>query len=292
MKKSFCAFMVLLFLLSGCLKKEKPQISFEELDYKIMNEWIYTLSIKMFAPENQIITRPPGLEQLIFKLEMPEVGGIERKSHCVYYTVGFKQKKSLFIINENKGSEDCPIVSDQENYFLKASEIDQLEIKIVNFELNLSFTYLGKKRLIKIPLLNVEGEKEHLKLKPMKTKSFYNGFKILKINDDSFDFAMNKNLGKISDRFSLGTAIRCHQVDKNCQTVGENRCLDCKYGWYEVVDFQCPQGGSKFCGQNHCGEKNEPACPRGVKVVDPLDAGICQSDLEPVSNGEKVLVCQ
>jgi hypothetical protein len=255
-------------------------------------EWIFASSIKIFAPESQVITRPPGLEQLLFKLEIPESGGLDKKSHCIYYTVGFKQKKSSLVVNEFKGVDDCPLISDSEKAFLKTTEIDQAELKVINFELLFSFTYLGQKRLVKIPLVNIEGSKEHSKLKPMTTKSYHQGLKLLKLNDDSFDFSLNKNLGKIADRFSLGTAIRCHQVDKNCQDIGENRCLDCKYGWYEVVDFQCPQGGSKFCGQNHCGEKNEPACPRGVKVVDILEAGICQSDLEPVSNGDKILVCQ
>ncbi len=292
MKLNFLLIMFLLISNISCISEKKEQISFEEIDFKITKEWIYTSSIKMLVPENQVISRPPGLEQLIMKLEMPEAGGLEKKRHCVYYTVGFKQKKSSLVINDLKGTEDCTIVSDQENTFLKAIELNQLEINMVNFEIQLSFAYLNKNRIIKVPLLNIEGEKEHSKLKPMKTKSFHQGLKILKISDDSFDFALNKNLGKISDRFSRGTAIRCHQVDKNCQNIGENRCMDCKYGWYEVVDFQCPQGGSKFCGQNHCGEKNEPACPRGVKVVDILEAGICQSDLEPVSNGEKILVCQ
>ena len=282
-------FMMTLFFLSGCVKKKLSDLSFNEIDYKMTKEWIYATSIKIFVPENQVISRPPGLEQLILKLELPEIGGIEKKSHCVYYVVGFKQKKSSLTINELKGGEDCPIISEQENAFLKMSELNHLEIKQKDFQIHLSFEYLNKKQLIKIPLYNLEGLSEHSKLRPMRTKSFLQGLKLL---NDSFDFSLNKNLGKISDRFSLGTAIRCHKVDKNCQDVGENRCSDCKYGWYEVVDFQCPQGGSKFCGQNHCGEKNEPACPRGEKVVDRLEAGICQSDLALVSNGEKILVCQ
>ena len=115
---------------------------------------------------------------------------------------------------------------------------------------------------------------------------------ILRISEESFDNLNNKYLGKLGDRVSRGSAIRCQQVDKNCQTVGDDRCDDCRYGWYQVVDYNCPQGGSKFCGQNHCGEKNEPACPRGTKVVGGEDAGICQSDLTAVMNADHILICQ
>ena len=77
-----------------------------------------------------------------------------------------------------------------------------------------------------------------------------------------------------------------------CETIGEYRCDDCRFGWYEVADFNCPQGGSKFCGQNHCGEKNEPACPRGYKIFENEDTGICQNELIPVYNQDHILVCQ
>jgi hypothetical protein len=115
---------------------------------------------------------------------------------------------------------------------------------------------------------------------------------ILRITDESFENESNKYLGRLSDRFSRGSSIRCEQVSKDCRTIGENRCDECRYGWYQVVDYQCAQGGSKFCGQNHCGEKGEPACPRGSKVVSVEEAGICQNDLTAVLNADHILVCQ
>lgn len=114
----------------------------------------------------------------------------------------------------------------------------------------------------------------------------------MNVNEDTFDSNSNVYLGKLSDRLSRGSSIRCLQVDKSCRQIGEDRCDDCRYGWYQVVDYSCPQGGSRFCGQNHCGEKNEPACIRGTKIVESEDLGICQSDLSPVWNADHILICQ
>jgi hypothetical protein len=238
------------------------------------------------------MTGLPGFEQLIMELTIPQFGGLGHYLHCVYYTVPYKEKVSLFKVQELKNIDSCPESSDKGVSFVSMSGINNLKITFRGFKLKLEFLYEKDKNIIEIPMPNIEVGLIHEKYHSLKEKRLMSGLKFLRLNDDSFDYSSNRYLGKLSDRFSKGTAIRCHQVDSECKTVGENRCEECRYGWYEVVDFQCPQGGSKLCGQNHCGEKNEPACPRGIKVVAPEDSGICQSDLGPVRNGDKVLVCQ
>jgi hypothetical protein len=286
--------LLLLLALSSCLDLNKNYMSVSEADLKLTEEWIYAESVSDFKYNGEIMLRPPGVEQLIFGLTIPNVGGLSKKQHCLYYQIPYKEKPGRLTVNELK-NDACPEVSNDEHVYVRLENIKNLKVTFANFKMKLEFDQGKTKNKIEVPMPNVEQGLVHEKYQPLKEKRLISGMRFLRLSDESFDFTNNKYLGKLTDRFSNGNAIRCHQVNKDCETVGENRCEECRYGWYEVVDFQCPQGGSKFCGQNHCGEKNEPACPRGEKVVDPEDAetaGICQNDLEPTRNLEKILVCQ
>lgn len=112
-------------------------------------------------------------------------------------------------------------------------------------------------------------------------------------------------LGKYSDNYRDSSATICHKVSSKCADEVPNHCDQCAFGYYEVVDHLCPQGGSKFCGVNRCGEQGQPACPRGelaagrtLKAGEVLDwcskdstAGFCQNGLTPTCDGNKILVC-
>lgn len=282
----------ILTLVSSCMNTEKASMSLPEMDLKLSEEWIYTTKVQGLKYNGEVLLRPPGFEQLVMNLTIPTAGGLGEKHHCVYYQVPYKEKLGHLRVQEIKNTAECPEASTDGPSFVVLESISNLKVTFLNYKLLLDFELEKKKVSIEIALPNIESGLIHEKYQAMKEKRMVSGLKLLRLTDDSFDFASNKYLGKLSDRFSRGNAIRCQQVSKDCQTIGESRCDECRYGWYEVVDFQCPQGGSKFCGQNHCGEKNEPACPRGIKVVDPLEAGICQSDLEPTLNLDKILVCQ
>lgn len=282
----------LLFFSSCMMTSKQSEMSVPEFDLKLTKEWIYTTAIEKLKYNNEVITRPPGFEQLVMELVIPKKGGLTNIKQCFYYQVPYKEKVGFLKVQEIKNQLECPNTASEDKTLALLKGVDNLKVILAHFELILSFDYDKKKIEIRIPTPNIELGLVHEKYRPLTEKRLISGLRLLKLNEDSFDFASNKYLGQLSDRFARGTAIRCQQVNKDCETVGENRCEQCRYGWYEVVDFQCPQGGSKFCGQNHCGEKNEPACPRGVKVVDPEDAGICQNDLGPTPNLEKILICQ
>jgi len=282
--------LLMLVLLVGCSKA--PEQKWEQVDYQLTKEWIYAHKLENLKNDGMEITRPPGVEQLLFSLVIPAKGGIDFNRHCVFYKVPYKQTPGEIKVSKLKGLDACPETSDDNNSVV-INNVTKLIVGFRNFKLSLSFKQNEIQRNFVIPLMNVSLGKSHEKYSSMKEKRLADGMQFLRLSDESFDYSTNRFLGKLSDRFSNGSAIRCHQVTKDCENVGENRCDQCRYGWYEVVDFQCPQGGSKFCGQNHCGEKNEPACPRGIKVIgDDEDEGICQNDLEPVSNADKVLICQ
>lgn len=284
--------LLILLCLTSCLPfKNGETVALAEAEMKIYNEWLYSFKIFDFNQNGQVITRPPGVEQLIFRLTIPTVGGIALKTHCLYYQVPYKNLEGILRIDEIKSDSSCPEVPNS-NKWLELKNITNLKVTLENFKLHIDF--LSERKTIKWIFLlpNINDGLVHEKYQSLKEKKLYSGMTFLRINEESFLNVNNKYLGKLSDRFSLGSSIRCQQIDKNCQMVGENRCDDCRYGWYQVVDYQCPEGGSRFCGQNHCGEKNEPACPRGIKSVDEESLGICQNDLSAVKNSENILVCQ
>ena len=112
-------------------------------------------------------------------------------------------------------------------------------------------------------------------------------------------------IGNFADNYRDSSAKLCHQVDANCQNVVSYQCNTCAFGHYEVVDHHCPQGGSKFCGVNRCGEQGQPACVRGEVAASRLlkegeilnwcsqgsPAGFCQQGLETHCDGNGVLIC-
>ncbi|MDO9183849.1 MAG: hypothetical protein Q7U04_15650 [Bacteriovorax sp.] len=281
----------MIFLLASCKAFVSNELSPEEAEIKIYQEWLYTFKISDLKGNGEIFKRPPGIEQLIFRLVIPTIGGTSVKTQCIYYRVPYKEIEGLLKIIEQKNESSCPDISSSDSW-LELKAISDLQVKLENFKLILNFKNKNNKINWTFLLPNINNGITHEKYQAAKEQKLFPGLTFLRITDESFDLLRSKYLGKLSDRMGHGSAIRCHQVDKSCQTVGENRCDSCQYGWYQVVDFNCPEGGSKFCGQNHCGEKNEPACPRGTKLNDGLDEGICQSDLSPVLNAEHILVCQ
>lgn len=99
---------------------------------------------------------------------------------------------------------------------------------------------------------------------------------------------------------TLKSGTLCHGVNIECKDVVKYKCDLCEKGSYEVVDFNCAQGGSKYCGKDKCGTKNQPACPRGYKVLDTKlpslcfngsPAGFCSPGLSTFCNDEGILIC-
>lgn len=87
---------------------------------------------------------------------------------------------------------------------------------------------------------------------------------------------LNSNIDRNSKIISLstiqshkGTKLKllkdgswCHSISDECIETQIYRCDECAQGWFEV-----PNGckvGPKMCGHIKCGEKNAPACRRGM----------------------------
>ncbi len=55
---------------------------------------------------------------------------------------------------------------------------------------------------------------------------------------------------------------QCQKVSDQCEVESPSTCEKCPEGWYEVPNG-CPVG-PKYCGVLDCGQKNQPACRRGM----------------------------
>ena len=276
----------------GCVNSEKVTVKEENLEYKIMEEWIYTTKVEALTSDGKVIDKPIGFERLVMKLVMLEAGGANFKTHCVYYKVPYKNMLGILKIQELKNEAKCSETS-SENLWGELNEVENFKPRIENFKLILEFDKHKKKVLWSIPLSNISGGFVHEKYQAVQEKKLFPAMTILRTGEVSSPPLENYYLGRISDTFSNGQIKRCYQVNKDCERVGEDLCERCRYGFFEVVDYNCPKGGSRFCGQNHCGEKNEPACPRGSKTaLEDGDLGICQNDLTPVRNSDNILICQ
>jgi hypothetical protein len=107
-------------------------------------------------------------------------------------------------------------------------------------------------------------------------------------------------LGRWEDTFPERESRLCHDISEDCRTVKNFECDKCRYGWYETVRTNCPQGGPKFCGTDHCGERGWPACPRGYLYESGISengcekdskAGFCEDGLVPTCDERNILVC-
>jgi hypothetical protein len=56
----------------------------------------------------------------------------------------------------------------------------------------------------------------------------------------------------------------CYEVDANCKVV-KNNCDQCPNGFFEIIDSNCPGGGTRYCGSQLCGVKGDYACYRGKR---------------------------
>lgn len=278
--------LIFLIIIVGC-KSDQKNISFEEFESNFLNEMIFATKVEDLKLNNKIITRPIGLEQLVFWAEVPAIKGRAHQKMCFYHTVGFKEKKGEIKIAHTPNEYPCEDSLGNTGFDSELKDVKDLVVSFREFKLILSFNHNGNNKKIEIPLYNINEGSINQKYMEQSFKSLSSGLRLVS------PLQVRQNyLGKITDRFSNLSAIKCQQVDEKCNTVGEYLCNQCKYGWYEVVDFKCPTGGSKFCGQNFCGEKNEPACPIGQNPSTDGDPGICHGDLTATLNADKIWVCQ
>ncbi len=216
------------------------------------------------------------------------------------------------LVNENASGlrlTSGPCTDDYESKMI--SEATNLVALKASFDRELRFRYreLEQEKVQSIPLLNLSkiilssGEVFNLVDRKEKFSSMVDtrsGSGLRVYGESPNKLPEQHLLGTLSDSYLEKTAVRCHQVNTDCEDVKANECESCRYGYYEVVDHLCPQGGSKFCAPNKCGLKGEPACLRGIKHIQQeistlcfadSPAGFCEEGLVPHCDENQILIC-
>lgn len=202
-----------------------------------------------FYPERKPITAPAETWQTLLAVTYVTRNLIKVKD-CVNYRVpGIGP--GLLKINTAKLTDDCS------DFFFAPGDRELLDLKAVEFSsigkglrLTLSFPqYRTEKWDITLPTLEVP------KAQMLMSSAEYKSPKVVLL-------APATTLkGPPSPK--AAAKLPCHNIDENCQELSSASCSGCEEGWYEIPNG-CPQG-PKFCGVSQCGQKNKPACRRGMK---------------------------
>ncbi|RLA63973.1 MAG: hypothetical protein DRQ88_00975 [Epsilonproteobacteria bacterium] len=300
----------LLFFIS-CSKGSNLKLFESEAYLNLASTYKVTLLSKKVINSGNPIKRPASTWWPLIIFETMD------QKYCLVYKIPRKKNGELKLIKLN-GSDCRKEMLNHSGLHLKAIEGLKVYLtgkskKINNLpplHLILFFEKDGKKYEFKYPLLNlVEEEIRELGNHKLKKTSYNRGRFSVGLKQSLIPGAVflphlegkkRGLLGSKSDDFREGTAIRCHEVNTKCETVGEYICDRCRFGWYEVVPTQCPQTGDKFCGVENCGEKGLPACYRGYAYQNREikfgcykgnPAGFCQRGLTAMCDGKGVLVC-
>lgn len=201
---------------------------------------------------------------------------------CAFYKTPFNKNKGILRYVE-KSSQKC---SFDKNIRREIPGISSFKLSLSsNEKINLRLTIDSE--IITYHLFNYRIDTKFSAFQSQLKKSYFG------------NVFVGGGLESLKEKF-LKDGQLCHGVNIECKDVVANKCDMCVSGSFEVVDFNCPQGGSKYCGENKCGEKNQPACLRGYKVLDTKlpslcfngsPAGFCEPGLETFCNDDGILVC-
>lgn len=320
-------FLFLLFFLS-CKFEQSPQKEIKLFEAKLFLSLTTTYRAKILNPEylnsKDPITRPFFTAQPMIEFEAIGDNGNSKKIFCLIYRIPSSKGDGGWL----KLSESPCGIKNNERSQLKISGIKELFLGLSSnfmdsvikgkknkpFHLELIFKKNSNQYVLEIPLLNLSREeifvKGSSKLRPSSVSNirFSNGirpsyapgmifFPLKGENRNGLEVTM---IGKITDNYPDGSSKICHQVNKECETVGEFSCDQCQFGWFEVVPTNCSLAGNKYCGVDKCGEKGYPACFRGFKYGNNLNfsgcdpennAGFCQNGLRTICDSKGILIC-
>ncbi len=239
----YASIIALLLVLISCEFKEQSSI--------LQKRW---LSTKVIEKEQNFkfdtfVTKPKSIFNPLLKIGFINSDN-EIYYDCLYYRPKNKLGYGTFKVIRNPKNLSC------EKTVLNKALVEFDEI--YNFKINIE----GHELKIYI-------DKEVLNIKLLNYGDYPNRLYQTAIRDTPF-----KSITYISDirnkikygHKTLKDGQLCLKVKDNCDEVF-NKCSLCESTWFEVMNSACPTKYSRVCGQNECGQKNRPACPRGVQTV-------------------------
>ncbi len=251
--------------------------------------------------------------------------------YCLFYLIpkstgNFTYKGILKIVQAERTTA-CDQIYVREAY-TQLDEIDELQVFLEsdrkflqseNFTLN-PFTLVFKIKIgektdwLEIPIYNITRADmlyrseshparlayHHAKFSTGVRETLVPSVSVLGIFPKDFKTAADWNyLGNFTDTYLEKKSQVCQSVTPEC-VLSPGICEMCRYGFYEVVRSNCVLGNPKLCGPNRCGERGEPACPRGFlwekgipkqACFDDSNAGFCRPGLKTVCDENKILIC-
>jgi len=256
-------------------------------------------------PANKDISRPIGVWQRL----------ITTDNFCVDYRIPSKKKKGILSLAKTNSFGVCPtlpvitpvvILENISEFKMSLSNdfISGKKIRNGTYGFKFNYKYKSEPKSLSISLMNMERqtfpEKENYKkYESFGSKRWKKGLRVTRSSQRKLRTKLWPSGIEHNDD-SKAPLIFCERVDNSCKTIETNTCSECLKGWLPVVDFNCPNGGSKVCAPLPCGRKGMPACPRGTRwkgvemhdlCFDESPAGFCVGELKTMCDENKVLIC-
>lgn len=258
---------------------------------KLFNNWISAFEIRIISNAtntDKVVVKPPYSWVPLFESTFYVDGSNKTAKQCLLYKTPFKTQLGQVKVIDLKENELCEQILDVdnslENIFL--DDVNNFKIYFVKNTLRLKFEFNSKQTDLEFPMYNLKSRPVFKHLKEVEFGQILNGVTLLgkKTGDVNHAKESQRPIGNFDDRYSDGSA-------KKCVT---DSCNECRYGSFETLN------GTKFCGINRCGQKNEPACFRGLKYktytlekacMTDSPVGFCKKGLSVNCDNKKNLVC-
>lgn len=230
--------------------------------------WSHALKVvdrHEFYKNNENIVKPQDGWQLLFSILYLD-RNINLLKDCVFFKVP-GQELGILKIKAIASDISC------DQFILAPGDKEVKNIKTLHF-----FTE-EKKVLINYSLSDFSAKRWEALLQTTNSKA------APVLGQSSADFISSpvlylSNESQLSNASSypfLKDGTLCHNVNDSCQIISPSICHQCREGWYEI-----PNGckvGPKYCGYLRCGQKNGPACRRGMKWQNPSNENFdCRID--------------
>ncbi|MCO4793172.1 MAG: hypothetical protein KC493_05650 [Bacteriovoracaceae bacterium] len=297
-----------LMFLSSCLQ-EKEKIIFER---EVLNSLPFSSQLLKLSPKvnrDSEILRPPNTWiNLVETISLNENG--ENVFHCLFYKVTGKEEGVIRYITHNQSCFE----NYQDGSLTDLKKVTEFKFWIPVFDkkifgklLKRGYLYLIGKRdgtsfSIEIPLFNIGLKSNWKRFSNNLSDNIFKGVFVSKSLKPSSRRA-NQTLGKIADNYRDKKIEVCHEFARDCTETMSFRCDKCRYGWYSAIGVStCPGQYIRFCGVNRCGERGQPACPRGIESARKMEIdnamlcydgsplGFCRRGLKTVCDG-RTLIC-
>jgi hypothetical protein len=204
-----------------------------------------------FYQNNEVITKPQNSWQTLFGI-LYQDATLKDNKDCLFYRVP-GEEGGILKLRSISPAEKCDDYQYQQGD-KEWTQLKALQYTIEDNYINITLTHAHYRiERWDIPLLNVFERK-----KPTNSQSSaeYRAAKMIFLTPSAAD----KSIRPVPVRINI--AKLCHAVADDCREIMPSECWKCPEGWYEIPNG-CPQG-PKYCGVITCGQKNRPACRRGL----------------------------